>query len=112
LQYASARMVAVPLRFGAGVKGKVLEAVQYGVPLVTTAVGAEGLPDADSVFNIEDTPAGFAAAIVELNGGDQSRLQRRERYGDYLRNNFSKARASDILCRDFGDPVIEREANQ
>jgi glycosyltransferase involved in cell wall biosynthesis len=112
LQYASARMVAVPLRFGAGVKGKVLEAVQYGVPLVTTAVGAEGLPDADSVFNIEDTAAGFAAALVELNAGDQSRLQRRERYGDYLRNNFSKARARDILYADFGDPFYERKAVQ
>ena len=112
LQYAGARMVAVPLRFGAGVKGKVLEAMLYGLPLVTTPVGAEGLPDAESVFNVEETAAGFAKAMVELNSGEKSRLQRRERYRDYLRDHFSKARARDILYRDFGDPVIERGASQ
>jgi len=112
LQYAKARMVAVPLRFGAGVKGKVLEAVQYGLPLVTTPVGAEGLPEADSVFNVEESSADFARAIIELDSGDPCRLARCERYGDYLRDHFSKARARDILFRDFGDPVHEREATR
>ncbi|UWX04295.1 glycosyltransferase [Pseudoxanthomonas sp. NC8] len=42
--YAEARVAVVPLRYGAGVKGKVVEAMQSGVPLVTTRVGAQGLP--------------------------------------------------------------------
>ncbi len=42
--YAECRMVVVPLRYGAGVKGKVVEAIYNGAPIVTTSVGAEGIP--------------------------------------------------------------------
>ena len=42
----------MPLRYGAGVKGKVIEAVYHGVPVVTTEVGAEGIPEADKVMRI------------------------------------------------------------
>jgi glycosyltransferase involved in cell wall biosynthesis len=109
-QYSRARMVAVPLRFGAGVKGKVLEALQHGLPLVTTPIGAEGLPEPESVFNVEDTAEDFAAALVALEQGDSKRLQRCQRYCHYLNEHFSKARAREILFRDFGTPDIEREA--
>jgi hypothetical protein len=40
---ARARVFVAPLRFGAGVKGKIGEALAYGLPVVTTAVGAEGM---------------------------------------------------------------------
>ena len=39
--YDRARVVVAPLRFGAGVKGKVVEAMRLGVPVVTTEVGAQ-----------------------------------------------------------------------
>ncbi|NDG85749.1 MAG: glycosyltransferase, partial [Proteobacteria bacterium] len=41
--FAKARVNLAPLRFGAGVKGKILEGFRYGLPVVTTSVGAEGL---------------------------------------------------------------------
>ena len=41
--YARARVSLIPLRFGAGVKGKILESLAAGVPVVTTPVGAEGI---------------------------------------------------------------------
>jgi GT2 family glycosyltransferase/glycosyltransferase involved in cell wall biosynthesis len=105
-RYSSARTVVVPLRFGAGVKGKVLEALQHGVPLVTTAVGAEGLPEPDSVFNIAESAEDFAAAVVELETGCSASLARLERYRAYLDQYFSHERASELLRRDFGDPAL------
>ncbi|MFH5883291.1 glycosyltransferase [Halalkalibaculum sp. DA3122] len=39
----SAKVCLAPLRFGAGLKGKLVEAMQCGTPSVTTPVGAEGL---------------------------------------------------------------------
>ncbi|MBK6736536.1 MAG: glycosyltransferase [Haliea sp.] len=65
-RYRQTRMVAVPLRFGAGVKGKILEAMQHGVPLVTTAIGAEGFAEPNIVFNIKETPADFAQELIEI----------------------------------------------
>jgi glycosyltransferase involved in cell wall biosynthesis len=101
----------VPLRFGAGVKGKVLEALQHGLPLVTTSVGAEGLPEADAVFNVCDTAEEFAAALVEIERGDADRLQRLSHYRDYLHKYFSKQRAREILARDFGEPCKAEEGS-
>ena len=44
----TASVLLAPLRFGAGLKGKVLEAWAHGLPVVTTSIGAEGLSVADS----------------------------------------------------------------
>ena len=41
--YHQARVALAPLRFGAGVKGKIGEALNFGVPVVTTNVGADGM---------------------------------------------------------------------
>jgi hypothetical protein len=101
-------MVAVPLRFGAGVKGKVLDALQHGLPLVTTAIGAEGLPDAGFIFNIKETAEDFAQELIEIERGCEERLLKLNHYSEYLDQHFSKNRASEILRRDFGEPNISR----
>lgn len=60
-------MSVAPLRFGAGMKGKVAEAMAAGLPVVTTTIGAEGLGLQDRVHAlIADTAEGLAAAIVDL----------------------------------------------
>lgn len=64
--YASCRVVVVPLRYGAGVKGKVLEALYNGAPVITTSIGAEGIPFVDQALKIEDTAEGFACQTTGL----------------------------------------------
>ena len=61
------RVFVAPLRYGAGVKGKIGEALAHGLPCVTTTVGAEGmgLQHEESAM-IADTAAAFAAAVVRL----------------------------------------------
>lgn len=63
--YRRLRVVAVPLRFGSGVKLKTLEAMQHGVPVVATTVGSEGLP-AGAPLDCHDDPEGLAGAIVAM----------------------------------------------
>ncbi|MBT2117223.1 glycosyltransferase [Dyella sp. LX-66] len=64
--YNRSRVAVVPLRFGAGVKSKVVEALQQGLPLVTTAIGAQGLSGLERVARIADDADGIAAALVDL----------------------------------------------
>ncbi len=63
----NARVVLAPLRFGAGIKGKLVEAMQCGTPSVTTAIGAESMCG-DLPWNgfIADDCQVFADKAVEL----------------------------------------------
>ncbi len=65
--YARARLSAAPLRYGAGVKGKVVSSLQAGIPVVTTAIGNEGivLEDGTEVL-LGETAEVLASAIVRL----------------------------------------------
>lgn len=63
----NAKVVLAPLRFGAGIKGKLLEAMQCGTPSSTTSVGAESMKG-DLGWNgfIFDDAKGIATASIEL----------------------------------------------
>ncbi len=62
------RISVAPLRFGAGIKGKVCEALAAGLPVVTTGVGSEGmgLAEGHDVLLEADDAEAFAAAILRL----------------------------------------------
>ncbi len=66
---ARARLCVAPLRYGAGVKGKIVTALQAGVPVVTTAIGNEGiqLRDGEDVL-LGETPETLAEAMLRLLG--------------------------------------------
>lgn len=63
----NARVVLAPIRFGAGIKGKLTEAMECGTPSVTTSIGAEGM-HANLPWNgfIEDDYEKFANKAIEL----------------------------------------------
>jgi glycosyltransferase involved in cell wall biosynthesis len=64
---SNARVVLAPLRFGAGIKGKLLESMQCGTPSVTTSIGAESM-NGDLSWNgfITDNPEEFASNAITL----------------------------------------------
>lgn len=90
-RYAIARVAVVPLRYGAGIKGKVVEALQQGVPLVTTAVGAQGLDGLDAVAAVQDDPVRMAAAIVRLLDDDEAWRRQSRGGAGYAAARFSRA---------------------
>ncbi|RTZ01597.1 glycosyltransferase [Flavobacterium sp. RSP49] len=93
-----ARVVLAPLRFGAGIKGKLLEAMQCGTPSVTTTIGSESMHgDLSWNGNITDDVVDFADVAVQLYQDKAIWLQAQqnglkiinERYIKYLfENNF------------------------
>jgi glycosyltransferase involved in cell wall biosynthesis len=69
--YHRTAIAVAPLRFGAGVKGKIGEALSYGIPVVSTGVGVEGMNLHDGVdICVRENPASFAAAIVSILSDD------------------------------------------
>lgn len=66
-ELAAARIVLAPVRFGTGMRGKVLEALAMGRPVVTTSLGAEGLGTRDGeALLLADDARACAAAITRL----------------------------------------------
>ncbi len=95
--YGRARVAVVPLRCGAGVKLKVVEALSAGLPLVTTPVGAQGLPGLSTVVAVEDDAPSFAAAVASLLHDDVAWEGRcREQVG-YAQARFSRAAVTASL---------------
>jgi glycosyltransferase involved in cell wall biosynthesis len=66
--FDAARVFVAPLRWGAGMKGKVGQAMALGLPVVTTSIGAEGMDLADGVdVLIRDEAGAFADAVLQLH---------------------------------------------
>lgn len=107
--YAASRLAIAPLRFGAGIKGKVLEAMSYGLPVVMTPVAAEGAharPDEDAL--IAATPAEFAAAIVRLYHDDEL-WRRLSQNGQALVASWFSVDSIQIVLTELLDMAMRRE---
>ena len=99
--YRKCRMAVVPLRYGAGVKGKVVESAYFQIPLVTTSIGAEGLDCEDDPFVIEDDADKMAEKICSLYE-DYDKLRILSDKGkDFIRKNFTLRVAEDVLRADM-----------
>ncbi|MBV8704744.1 MAG: glycosyltransferase [Acetobacteraceae bacterium] len=97
--YHSARVVVAPLRYGAGVKLKVVEALREGVPLVATGVGAQGLPGLARVACVTDDPARFVDAACRLLTDEAAWRERCAAQIAYAREHFSEVVLRDGLLR-------------
>ena len=76
--YDQIRVAIVPNRFGSGVKLKTVQAMQYGVPTVSTSIGAEGLVLTSSKgLRISDDRVAFATDVVQLLTDEREWLQSR-----------------------------------
>ena len=95
--YLDARVSIVPLRVGAGVKGKVVEALQQGLPLVTTSIGAEGIPGLEQVVPVTDDAAGLAAGLVTLLLDDRRWAISSAMQVAFAERNFSRAALAESL---------------
>lgn len=71
----TARVCLAPLRFGAGLKGKLLDAMFYGTPAITTSIGAEGMYPLDTnAASIKDTIEKFVNTAVTMYSEKQDWL--------------------------------------
>ena len=100
-RYGQARVAVAPLRYGGGVKGKVVEAMRFGLPIVTTSVGVQGLAAARHAVAVGDEPLPFAEAVVALLRDDARWLQACAGELAFAREHFSV----DAMRRVFAEHI-------
>lgn len=88
---SKARVLLAPIRFGAGIKGKLLEAMQFGTPSVTSVIGAEAM-NGDFAWNgfVADSPEVFVEKAIELYQHKSTWLEAQQNGFEIIKNRFSK----------------------
>nr|WP_051155946.1 rhamnan synthesis F family protein [Leucothrix mucor] len=109
-EYRLARLVVAPLQYGAGVKGKTLEALQKGIPLVATSIAAEGIPGINDLLPTADTPEAFAQQVLEMLAlSDEQWLDCSHNYTAFARHTLSTEEAWRHFSRGLNLIGLERE---
>ena len=98
-----ARISVAPLRYGAGVKGKVNMAMSYGLPVVATSMAVEGMHVQSGIeVLIADSAEAYADAVIKLYN-DEALWKRLSANGlDNVRTHFSFEAADKAIQRIFG----------
>jgi glycosyltransferase involved in cell wall biosynthesis len=99
--YNKCKICVVPLRYGAGIKGKLLEAMYKQIPVITTTIGAEGLPDIEECLVIEDNPEYFANKLINMYNDYKLLETLTENSHNYIMKYFTVENALNILKEDF-----------
>lgn len=99
--YDTCKLVVVPLRYGAGVKGKVVEALYYGTPMVTTSVGIEGIEGAEKIISTADDANAFAQTVLRLYDNDAELAGISGGYQSFVKKKFSMEAVWDVIKEDF-----------
>jgi len=99
--YATARVAVVPLRYGAGIKNKVVEAMAYGVPLVTTEVGAQGLEGLDAIVPVTSDPVVFASHVCAVLTNDDIWRNVSQQGAGFVARRFS----ADAMARTMAEAL-------
>lgn len=91
-----------PIQAGSGVRVKLLEAFAYGIPVVSTRIGAEGLTHTDGEHcRLVDSPQEFAAAIEELLKDREAAAQLGNRALDYVRAQWDAQVVIERMAAEF-----------
>lgn len=95
--YATCRVTVAPLRYGAGVKGKIVDALYNRTVVVTTTIGAEGIPHEPMPFAIADDAQAFAAAVIKVYTDEATWNESRMNALKVLKNTYSRTSAEALL---------------
>jgi GT2 family glycosyltransferase/SAM-dependent methyltransferase len=112
--YKKVKISVIPLRYGAGVKGKTIEALNKGLPIVTTRFGIEGLPGNFNFIDSCDDVNSFANEIVSLYTNEKRLTQMSNAGINYINKYFTMESAGKTMKEVLGiaDPMITQKVFQ
>ncbi|MEZ4859031.1 MAG: glycosyltransferase family 4 protein [Flavobacteriaceae bacterium] len=97
-----AKVCLAPLRFGAGLKGKLLDAALYGAPSVSTSIGVEGM---FAISQTQDEILDFVEASVQLYTEEKVWMKQQKKAFQVLEKQFKK----ELFFTDFMDKMKQLE---
>ena len=93
------RVLVAPLRFGAGVKGKITQRMAYGLPVITTSIGAESISDDNEVLIEAENSNDFAKKTVVLYNDDKLWTRLSNNGKELAEKHYSPESARKTICQ-------------
>ena len=105
---SKAKVLLAPIRFGAGIKGKLMEAMEYGTPSVTSSVGAEAMYGT-FLWNgfVADSPEDFVKNAIELHQNKSTWLQAQQNGFQIVKHRFLR----DLFEISYLEFIIDKFEN-
>jgi GT2 family glycosyltransferase/glycosyltransferase involved in cell wall biosynthesis len=105
--FGESRALVAPLRYGAGVKGKVIEAMRLGLPVIGTKIAFEAIPVEDGISALfGKTPTELAAQILKMLESDSLAQSLSQNASSVISSNYSISRAQSDLGRLLSDQSL------
>ena len=105
---AQAKLNLIPLRFGAGLKGKLLDGFINGTPNVTTSIGMEGIGNSEELnLFTQDEAIGFSKRAIELYRSKYKWKETQNLGTDVINKHFNKV----VFGERLNKKIIELDKN-
>ena len=110
----ASKVCLAPIRFGAGLKGKLIDAMKHGTPCVTTTVGAEGMfGSVDSGLEpngfVEDNPEAIANKCVALYTDEVLWKEKQKNGFNIINKRFQKSQFQHKFLNRVGETINQLE---
>ena len=110
--YENHRVAIAPLRFGGGVKGKVVESLLKGLPIVTTSIGSQGLCNPGKALSIGYSEQDFCEKVIALQQIENKWIEQRKSGIKYFEDNFSSRCIIPNLTKLLGNKKVNTSVKQ
>lgn len=99
--YNEASVSIIPLRYGAGVKGKTIESIHNLVPIVSTSIGLEGIEDINLIAKPYDDVKSFTNEVIKLLSDNEYSNEISTKYYEYMKSHFSQEQMVNVFLKEF-----------
>lgn len=91
---ASHRLMIVPLLSGAGIRIKIVEGMKFGMPMISTSIGAEGIESEQESLLIENSAQNWVKQIQEI----YNQINRLEGLSERLKSSYDTYYSDEVIC--------------
>ena len=99
--YDEANASIIPLRYGAGVKGKTIESIHNLVPIVSTSIGLEGIEDINLIAEPHNDAKSFADEVIKILSDNKYSNEISTKYSEYMKSHFSQEQMMNVFLKEF-----------
>ena len=111
--YLKTSAVVIPIKEGGGIRLKLLDALSRGMPVVSTTLGAEGIPVTPGKdILIADDPQDFAEAVISVINNKELALNLSRNGLDLVRTHFNKRKTGRVLNKILRKQISLRNGDQ